>query len=109
MTESDVQDIAPTQTNITSAEQAGHVYSMSRDGRRQAIILLVGVASIWIFALWSGIVILQDGVSGVEWVSLLLMLGILVVAPIVAWTLLEEANGRILTSDTGIEYRSIAG
>lgn len=82
---------------------------MSRDGRRQAIILLLGVVSIWIFALWSFIVILDDGVGGVEWVSAFLMLGILIVAPVVAWTLLEEANSRITTGDDGIRYQSLAG
>ncbi len=84
-------------------------YSMSRQGRRQAILLLLGVASIWIFALWSLITILQDGVNGVEWVSLLLMLGMLLIAPLVAWTLLEEANASIVTTGKGIEYHSIAG
>src|SRR5690349_10356952 len=89
---------------IQSAETvapAPGVYPMSREGRRQAIILLLGVASIWVFALWSLVTILQDGVSGVEWVSGLLMLCILLVAPIVAWTLLEEANSRISTDPEG--------
>jgi hypothetical protein len=73
------------------------------------LILLFGVASIWVFALWSLITILQDGVGGVEWVSAALMTGMLVVAPVVAWTLLEEANSRVVTSGAGIEYRTFAG
>lgn len=85
------------------------IYALSREGRRTAIILLLGVASIWIFALWSLITILDDGISGVEWVSAFLMLGILVVAPMVAWTLLEEINSRISVSDTDVRYRSLGG
>src|ERR1043165_4768822 len=111
MTTSDLQSEALSNSITASADNAGgeRVYPMSRQGRRQAILLLLGVASIWIFALWTLITILQDGVNGVEWVSLLLMLGMLVVAPVVAWTLLEEANARIVTDNEGIKYRTIAG
>ena len=84
-------------------------YPMSKEGRRQAIILLLGVISIWVFALWSLVTILQDGITGVEWVSGLLMLAILVVAPLVAWTLLEEANSRVSTSEDGITYSTLGG
>jgi hypothetical protein len=84
-------------------------YTMSRDGRRQAIILLLGVISIWVFALWSFIAIFSGGVTGVEWVTGALMLGIILVAPIVAWTLLEEANARITTGDQGITYSTFGG
>lgn len=103
-TESTTEQAAPLAT-----ETGERVFSMSREGKRQAYILLAGVASIWIFALWTLITILQDGVSGVEWVSMLLMLGMLVVAPIVAWTLLEEASARIETTDEGISYASMGG
>src|SRR5207302_5606500 len=82
---------------------------MSRQGRRQAFILLAGVASIWIFALWTLVTILDGGITGVEWVSLVLMLGILVVSPLVAWALLEEAGSRIVTGEEGIKYQTIAG
>ena len=98
---------APDETT-TEAETPG-VYPMSKDGRRQAIILLLGVISIWIFGLWSLITILQDGITGVEWVSGVLMLGILLVAPLVAWTLLEEANSRVTTDDEGITYSTLGG
>lgn len=103
-TESTTEQAAPLAT-----ETGERVFPMSREGKRQAYILLVGVASIWIFALWTLTTILQDGVSGVEWVSLLLMLGMLVVAPVVAWTLLEEASARIETTDQGINYSSMGG
>jgi len=92
-----------------TAARPENVYAMSREGKRQALLLLVGVVSIWIFALWSLITILQDGLSGVEFVSALLMLALLVVAPLVGWTLLEEANARIATSEQGIEYRTLGG
>jgi hypothetical protein len=108
MTGSDVQPIAPAAA-AAQVEPEERVYAMSREGRRQALILLLGVASIWIFALWTLITILQDGVGGVEWVSLILMLGMLVVAPVVAWTLLEEAYSRVVTDRQGIKYHTIAG
>src|SRR5207245_6632727 len=97
---------APTVSERSDA--AERVYPMSRQGRRQALILLLGVVTMWIFALWTLITILQDGITGVEWVSLALMLGLLVVAPVVAWTLLEEANSSITFSDAGICYRTLA-
>jgi len=84
-------------------------YPMSKEGRRQAVILLLGVISIWVFAVWSFIAIFPDGVTGVEWVTGALMLGIIVVAPVVAWTLLEEANARITTDDQGIAYSTFGG
>lgn len=111
MQDSNVQDVAATTVPVptTATTDGDGSYAMSREGRRRAIILLLGVASIWIFALWSLITILQDGVSGVEWVSSLLMIGIIVVAPLVAWSLLEEANARITTSERGIGYSTIGG
>jgi hypothetical protein len=110
MTESDIPDVASaTPTAPTSIEAAERVYPMSREGRRQALILLSGVVTIWIFALWTLITILQDGVGGVEWVSLALMLGLLVVAPVAAWVLLEEANSHYIAGDTGIRYQTLGG
>lgn len=111
MAQSEIQEVAPAapEGEGTAASRGERVYPMSRDGRRQAIILLIGVATLWVFALWSLVTIFQDGLTGVEWVSMLLMLGMLVVAPVVAWTLLEEANSRIVTSERGIEYRTIGG
>lgn len=108
MAESEVQNIAPAAV-ATAPQQAGNTYRMSKEGRWQAVILLLGVISIWVFALWSLITILDGGISGVEWVSALLMLGILAVAPLVAWALLEEANAQITTNDAGITYRSFGG
>jgi hypothetical protein len=100
---------APTPVATTIEKETPGTYPMSKEGRRQAIILLLGVMSIWVFGLWTLITILQDGITGVEWVSGLLMLGILVVAPLVAWTLLEEANSRFTTDESGITYSTLGG
>lgn len=97
---------APTQalTSSTSNE-----YRMSREGRRQGIILLMGVLSLEVFAIWSLLTILDRGIDGAEWVSALLMLAIAVVAPLVAWTLLEEINSRYLVTAEGLRYTSVGG
>jgi hypothetical protein len=92
----------------TDATSSG-TYPMSREGRRQAIVLLLGVVSIAIFALWSLINILQDGVSDVEWVTSAFMLAILLVSPLVAWTLLEEVNAIITADDDNLTYRTLGG
>jgi hypothetical protein len=112
---SDQQAIPQTLTTddgrptIDDASIAGETYPMSREGRRQAIVLLLGVISLAIFALWSLVNILQDGVSDVEWVTGAFMLAILLVSPLVAWTLLEEANTVVTTSDNGLTYRTLGG
>jgi hypothetical protein len=109
MTESDTVSSNIVQSHVLPLADNLHDYPISREGRRQAIVLLLGVISLWVFALWSLINILQDGISGTEWVSLLLMLGILLVAPVVGWALMEEAGSRITTDESGVHYRSIAG
>src|SRR5688572_3762283 len=106
--EGDPDHRSPT-TGDSAGTEVAHSYVLSREGKRTAVILLLGVATIWIFALWSLITIMDDGITGVEWVSALLMLGILLVAPLVAWTLLEEINSRISVSDAGLRYRSLGG
>lgn len=87
----------------------GQVYRLSPAGRRTALILLLGVAAIWVFALWTLVTQAQDGLSGPEWVTAILMLGILVVAPVVGWTLLEERTTTITTDARGLTYRSVGG
>ncbi len=84
-------------------------YVISAEGRRQAVILLLGVATLWVAALWIALTILLDGVGGVEWVSLALMLGIIVVAPLVGWALVEELTARISIGAQGIRYRAAGG
>jgi hypothetical protein len=101
------QSPIPDEASIVAGNDG--TYPMSREGRRQAIVLLLGVISIAIFALWSFINILQDGVGGAEWVSGLLMLAILLVTPLVAWTLLEEARASVRTDDGGLTYKTIGG
>lgn len=95
---------APTLTSSVSNE-----YRMSREGRRQAVILLVGVLALEVFAVWSLIVVLDRGLEGVEWVSALLLLGMALLSPAVAWTLLEEINSRYLVTGDGLRYSSLGG
>lgn len=110
MAKSEVQNLTPAIATLAPAENAADsTYPMCREGRRQALVLFVGAVSIWVFALWTFVTILEDGVAGVEWVSSVLMLGILLVAPMVGWALLEEAYSRVTTSDRGIRYRTLAG
>jgi hypothetical protein len=97
---------APAQVLTSSVTNE---YRMSRDGRRQGIILLVGVLSLEVFAVWSLVTILDRGLDGAEWVSALLMLGIALVAPLVAWTLLEEMNSRYVVAAAGLRYNSLGG
>ncbi|HVF98709.1 MAG TPA: hypothetical protein VND68_02615, partial [Chloroflexia bacterium] len=97
---------APAQVLTSSVSNE---YRMSRDGRRQGVILLLGVLSLEVFAVWSLATILDRGLDGAEWVSALLMLGIALVAPLVAWTLLEELNSRYVVTAEGLRYNSLAG
>lgn len=85
------------------------VYHLSAAGRRTALILVLGVAAVWVFAAWTLVTQALDGLSGPEWVTALLMLGILVVAPVVGWTLLEERSTVITADAHGLAYRSITG
>ncbi len=112
MTESDIAatGVASTTTPQTSSAGTNATdYPISPEGRRQAIVLLLGVATLWLFALWSLINLFDGGLSGIEWVSSVLMLGIVLVAPVVGWALLEEANSRVTTDESGIRYRSLMG
>jgi hypothetical protein len=110
MAKSEVQNLTPAIATLAPVEStADSTYLMSRGGRRQALVLFAGAVSIWVFALWTFVTILENGITGVEWVSSALMLGILLVAPMVGWALLEEAYSRVTTSDRGIRYRTLAG
>jgi hypothetical protein len=95
---------------ITGGPPAGGAtYRLSAAGRRTALILLLGVVAVWVFAAWTLVTQALDGLSGPEWVTALLMLGILVVAPVVGWTLLEERSATITADAHGLTYRSITG
>ena len=107
MSNVDAQPSAAPAQPLTSS--ISNEYRMSRDGRRQGIILLIGVLSLEVFAVWSLVTILDRGIEGAEWVSALLMVGIALVAPLVAWTLLEEINSRYFVTAEGLRYTSIGG
>ncbi len=112
MTESDIAIAGASSTTpqeATPTTNAPREYPISPEGRRQAIVLLLGVASLWVFAVWSLINLFEGGLGGIEWVSLALMLGIVLVAPVVGWALLEEAKSRITTDESGLRYQSLAG
>jgi hypothetical protein len=109
MTRSESPQIQVGTARGSEPTAASNLYIMSREGRRQAVILLLGVATLWVAALWIALTILLDGVGGVEWVSLLLMLGIIVVAPLAGWALVEELTSRITTDAHGINYRAAGG
>jgi hypothetical protein len=95
--------------DLEAQTPTARAYRLTREGRRQAMILLLGVASLWVFALWTLITLFQDGLDGVEWVSLLLMSAILVVAPLVAWTLLEESQSQLTANAESLRYQSLSG
>ena len=99
----------PEDSAAAAAAPALGSYAMSRDGRRQAIVLLLGVISIWVFALWTLITTLDNGLDGAEWVTAILMIAILLVAPLVGWTLLEEANARYAVAPEGLTYSTFGG
>jgi hypothetical protein len=84
-------------------------YRMSAAGRRTAGILLLGVIAVAIFAVWTLVTQAEGGLSGPEWVTAALMLGILALAPVVGWNLLEERAATITTDPTGLTYRSLSG
>lgn len=108
MSDVEIQPTAATQAEARTSSISNE-YRMSREGRRQAIILLIGVLSLEVFAVWSLLTILDRGIEGAEWVSALLMLAIGIVAPLVAWTLLEEINSRYLVAADGLRYSSLGG
>jgi hypothetical protein len=103
-----VAEPTPQEPAATTAAAPG-TFAMSRDGRRQATVLLLGVISIWVFALWTLVTTLGAGLSGAEWVTAALMLAILLVAPLVGWTLLEEANARYTVSPDALTYSTAGG
>ena len=103
-----VVEPAPQESVVATSAPPG-TYAMSRDGRRQAIVLLLGVISIWVFALWTLVTTLDGGLSGAEWVTAALMLAVLLVAPLVGWTLLEEANARYTVLPDGLTYSTVGG
>jgi hypothetical protein len=88
---------------------ANREYRLAPEARRTTLVLLLGVLAIAIFAIWSLIALLSGGLQGPEWVSALLMLAILGLSPLVAWSLLAEYNATILTDTAGLTYRTIGG
>jgi hypothetical protein len=88
---------------------ANREYRLAPEARRTARVLLLGVLAIAVFAIWSLVALLAGGLQGPEWVSALLLLAILGLSPLVAWSLLAEYNATILTDAAGLTYRTIGG
>jgi hypothetical protein len=84
-------------------------YRLAPEARRTTLVLLLGVLAIAIFAIWSFVALLTGGLQGPEWISALLMLAILGLSPLVAWSLLAEYNATILTDAAGLTYRTLGG
>ncbi len=53
------------------------VYKASSQSRRTNWVLLIGAVSIWVFAAWTIVTIIPDGIELGEVVSLVLMAGLL--------------------------------
>jgi hypothetical protein len=101
----ETETIEATNPQSNSAEAV----KMSAEARRTNYILAVGVASLWLFAIWSLVALFEGGLSGVEVVSLLLLGAICIVAPLVVWTLLSDAAARYAVTDDALHYSSIGG
>src|SRR5262249_3021614 len=96
-------------TNSPAPPSGVQVYRPTPDAPRTALILLLGVGALGVFAAWTLITQAQDGLSGPEWVTAVLMVGILLVAPVVGWTLLEERAATLTADADGLTYRSLNG
>jgi hypothetical protein len=72
-------------------------------------LLLAGLAALWFFALWTLVTLFADGLSAVDVVSMVLIAAILLITPVAAWALLEEANARYRVEPDGIHYTSLGG
>jgi hypothetical protein len=84
-------------------------FRLGAEARRTNYILSVGVASLWLFAVWSLVTLFEGGLGGVELVSLLLLGAMSLVAPVVIWSLLSDAAGVYEVSDEALSYSSLGG
>ncbi|MCL5959896.1 MAG: hypothetical protein M1358_11405 [Chloroflexi bacterium] len=82
-------------------------YRLSQEGRRLCYVLLLGVASIEAFAIWSLRSLSQDGLTPVEWVPAALMILLALAAPLLGWNILEELGSSLELSDKGLVFRSV--
>jgi hypothetical protein len=98
-------------------------FQLSRPGRRNAWLMLVGAAVIWIFAIWTlqstlGISYVPGDVGaslGTMWtegltvnrtVPAIFMLVLMVAAPLTMWNLSMELVCRYAVTEQGLQYRA---
>ena len=96
--------------DLSAAESyATRTYRVTPEGRRTALVLLIGVAAIAVFAVWTIITLFDGGLSGPEWITAVLMLALALLAPLVGWNLLEERAAAIAVDERGLTFRSLGG
>ncbi len=88
---------------------ARHTYRLRRETRWTVGALLIGVVLIAIYAIWTLVSLLAGGPSGGDWINAAFMLAILVISPLVAWSLLAEWSTTITTSPEGLTWRAAGG
>lgn len=107
-------------------------YRLDAGSRRTAYLMLVGAVLVWGFALWTLKNTLKIGfrpqnllpslqllarrlvgaegtqpLTAEEWIPALMMLVLLVVVPLLIWTILEELRAVITVGPDGLVFRSI--
>ncbi len=99
-----------SQSSLTYSDTAAvemSVYKASSQSRKTNWVLLIGAVSIWVFAAWTIVTIIPDGIELGEVVSLVLMAGLIVVAPFLMWNIAEEMSASYTVSDGGLSYQSL--
>lgn len=94
--------------SLSSSPEATGVlqYRLSSSGRKTALVLLAGVASIFGFAVWTLLSLLTAGIELGEMIPLVLMVGILIASPLLAWNIVEELFASIELSEEALVFRS---
>lgn len=98
-----------SQSNSVSSDilMAGSAeYRLSATGRKVAVVLLAGVASIFAFAGWTLYRLLPGGIDLGDAVPFVLMVGLLISTPLLAWNIIEELAVSVVISDDGLVFRS---
>jgi hypothetical protein len=96
-------------------------YRLSPAGRRTALILMLAVILLWLFALWMlpstlGVRVLElasslrervaTGLSVSQFVQTAILIVMVVAAPLLVWNLWEEWNTSYTVGDDGLTYRT---
>lgn len=103
-------------------------YRLDRTGRRTALLLTLGAASVWVFALWklpdvlssgtlrvryldpgSWVGAVSQGLAVTQIVPALLLLVLIIATPLLLWNLIEEWFTTYTVRDDGLVYDTIQG